>query len=48
MPDPVVAPDGLAAVEERYLQTCFSPAATAVPAPIFEREQAPFQTRVRG
>ena len=48
MPDPGVDPARLAAVEERYLGSCFSPPSAAVPAPVFERERAPFAARVRG
>ncbi len=47
MPDPVVAPQRLASVEERYLRTCFAPAQAPQQVPIFEREQGPFQARVR-
>jgi hypothetical protein len=47
MPDPVVPPDRLAAVEERYLKECFAPAPAAVPVPIFDHGRAPFQARVR-
>ncbi len=47
MPDPVVSPQRLASVEERYLRTCFAPPPAPVAVPIFEGEQAPFRSRVR-
>lgn len=48
MPDPVVSPERVAAIEAHYLQACFSPAPAGASIPILEREQAPFTVRVRG